>query len=255
MVQGAIRVWRPGPVTWLVAGVALAAAVPEARAGLIAVEASDVATVQPAGPRPGTFGKIFFNIEGQNNGVNGAFASFGVADFQFPSLGPVALTGPTITLTLTQSNAAFTHDGGLDFFLATDVTTNIQPGTSPLSFIRGAPGTPDGIDAQLGTLFPLGSGTFTQTASGDIDTFTLTLSAAAQAFLAGQLNGDGRVRLVIGPADGDVAATAAGLGNSDGPAPTLLINVSAVPEPSTLALVVLGGVALAGWRRLRRPAR
>ena len=46
------------------------------------ISASNNATIQPGGPRAGTNGKIFFNMEGSSNG---SFSDFGVVDFQTPS--------------------------------------------------------------------------------------------------------------------------------------------------------------------------
>src|SRR5262249_11760426 len=108
--------------------VALVACGGAARADVI-VSASDNATVQPGGPRAGSNGKAFFNIEGP---ANGTFASFGVVDFQLTADSTVtSISG--LTLSLTQANAAFTHAGSLQFFLTEDTTTDIQPGTSPLA--------------------------------------------------------------------------------------------------------------------------
>src|SRR5712672_3227163 len=81
---------------------------PAARAVTISLEASDNATVQPAGPRTGANGKAFFNMEGSTAG-GASFSSFGVADFTFPAQ---AVTGITsISLQMAQSNAAFSAMG------------------------------------------------------------------------------------------------------------------------------------------------
>ena len=103
------------------------------------------ATVQPGGPRPGINGKQFFNMEGSGNGT---FASFGVVDFQS---NPMNAQVTSLTLVLTQANAAFTHDGGLIFFLSTDTATNIEPVTSPLIYSAGD--IPTGLGAQLSPSF------------------------------------------------------------------------------------------------------
>src|SRR6516165_2080419 len=75
----------------------------EAMAGTI-VSSSNNATIQPGGPRGGTNGKLFFNIEGSSNG---SFSDFGVVDFQTPS-GATFGPGQELSLALTQDNAAFT---------------------------------------------------------------------------------------------------------------------------------------------------
>ena len=85
----------------------------QARANII-LPAANNATVQPGGPRPGVNGKQFFNMEGS---VNGTFASFGVVDFQSS---PMSVQVTSLTLALTQANAAFTHNGALTFYLSTD---------------------------------------------------------------------------------------------------------------------------------------
>jgi hypothetical protein len=204
------------------------------------VLASDNGTIQPAGPRPGTNGKAFFNTEGSGNG---AFADFGVVDF----LSPAGLAfGGSLSLTLTQANASFTHNGLLVFYLSTDVTTNIDPGTSTLSF--NATDLPTGLDSQLATRYLLATGTFTQVADGHADVFTFMPTGAALSYLSAEISAGGKIRLIIAPDDASVAATYAGFTNSEFPGPALTI--STVPEPSTF--VLLAGALLIATRHRRR---
>src|SRR5262245_45335491 len=100
----------------------LALASAKLHADVFSTLAVDNATVWPAGPRPGDNGKIYFNAEGPGNGE---FAGYGVADFDSTQLG-IGFTVDTIasvTVTLVQANAAFTHDGTIHFWLTTDVDT------------------------------------------------------------------------------------------------------------------------------------
>jgi hypothetical protein len=229
------------------------------RADMVLVPASDNATIQPGGPRSGPNGKAFFNMEGSANGTGmTGFASFGVIDFDTSLFRASSVTGAT--LQLTQANAAFTHNGTLQFFLAPDTTTSIQPGFSPLTFSAGA--LPGGIDSQLGSLLLLGSATFTQgtggpfgDGSGTVDTFTLGITPEVAALLTSEID-DGKVRLVVAANDADVAATYSGFTNNTfaGPQLNLTGTLTAVPEPASLTLAgpaVLGLVGWA-WRRTRK---
>jgi hypothetical protein len=225
-----------------------------ARGDVVTSAASDNATVQPGGPRPGDNGKIFFNVEGS---ANGTFASFGVIDFSFPVLVVGSLN--TISLQLTQANAAFTHNGGLSFFLAENNTANIQPGSS-VAYDPTQP--PSGLAAQLGNLRPLGTGTFTQgtlgtDGSGTVDTFTFTfasLTGATQTLLLQELQTGQTVRVVVGATDPTTAATYAGFSNDEFAGPQLQLGgtFTAIPEPASLTLLVGGGLGLAGMARRRR---
>ncbi|WP_353566840.1 PEP-CTERM sorting domain-containing protein [Haloferula sargassicola] len=212
-------------------------------AATVAVEAFNNATVQTGGPRSGSSGKAFFNIEGSSNGT---FASYGVADFTVGSLG--AVTGITsATVSLTQSNASFTTDGSLELFLdASPTLSNIESGTSPLAFDGSDPGTDtDAGDGDL-VLIPLGTVSFTQTATGDVDVFNLALSPLAEAELLTRLNTSDTIRVVFGTGDATVAATYAGYSNTTYDGPTLTLTY--VPEPST-GLLAAGALGLLFLRK------
>jgi hypothetical protein len=195
-----------------------------ARAGEGSVLADDNATVQVAGPRMGDNGKRFFNMEGNQNGD---FSSFGVADFTLSDLGRAFENGrdSSLTVTLVQSNAGFTHDGELHFWLTTDTTTCIQPGEDPaVKFDLGD--DPDGLTDQLSPRFFLGAGTFTEVESGQVDAFTFQLSRSAHQYLRHQIETEGKIRIVVSPADGTVAATYAGYTNTEFSGPVLTVDVA-----------------------------
>ncbi len=182
--------------------------------------AVDNATVQPAGPRPGDNGKRFFNVEG--NGA-GNFASFGVADFNLPTHEDSEVESiRALTLSFTQSNAGFTHDGGLHFWLTTDTTTDIQPSETPdVTFVRED--DPDGLDGQLAPRFSLGSGSFVQVDDGQVDSYSFGVSRQLGRYLRQQIRRRGTIRILVSPADGSVAATYAGYSNVDFTGPVLTI--------------------------------
>ncbi len=204
-------------VCLLLAGISdRAAAVP------VSFEATDNATVQAAGPRTGANGKNFFNLEGS---ANAAFASFGVADFNFASLTPLGGTVTAVsdvTLKMTQSNAAFSHDGPVSVFQTDQTAVDIQSGTSPLTFTEGMDGA-GAIDADLAPTTLLGTGMYVNagTTMNPVDSYTLTLPVAVSASLIAAINGGTTFRLITTPDASDTAATYAGFGNNTFPGPTL----------------------------------
>ena len=211
------------------------------------ISASNNATIQTGGPRAGTNGKIFFNIEGSSNG---SFSDFGVVDFQTPS-GVTFGPGQELSLALTQDNAAFTANGSLAFYVSADTTTGIEPGTSPLAF-QGT-SLPTGLGTQLDPKYLLGTGMFTEVANGHADVFAFTPTGAALAYLTAEIDSSGKIRLIVAPDDANVAATYAGFSNTSVAGPMLTISSPlSVPEPSTVLLLVGPLIALVfACRRIR----
>jgi hypothetical protein len=193
-----------------------------ARADLYSTAAFDNGTIQSTGPRQGDFGKIFFNIEGL---ANSPFDSYGVADFDSTQLGINFTVSNilTVTVALTQDNAAFTTNGSINFYISGDTVTSIQPADDVVFFDES---DPEGLNGQLSPTYYLGTGTFTEIANGTEDDFTFALDPTSDvyAYLINQINNGGVVRLVITPNDPDVSATYAGFSNVDYNGPVLTVD-------------------------------
>jgi hypothetical protein len=178
--------------------------------GAVEVTAAAAATVQTKGPRPGDSGKLYLNVEGKNNGDASVYASFAVLDFRPAKPAAPAAKVKEIKLVLVQSLARFSKDGKFNVFLTTDDSTSIEPGSSPLKF---EPGVSGGVGNQLKMLQTLGETAFKKGATGDVDTVALRPSDEAEALLRARLNAGAVIRLVLVPADDDVAATYFGTGH------------------------------------------
>jgi hypothetical protein len=223
------------------------------------VKAVASATVQPAGPLAAPNGTNSFNVLGNNYAAN---ASFGTADF-----GPFTVPGTVfgvgvVHVFLTESNAAFSTAGPVLFDLASNTTTPVTPGASTPNFIPG--GASGGVGNQFGTLLPLGLVNFPTTgnppgSTGRIDTFDFFTDPTLQSYILTQLNSGGAFRLVIAPEANTVAATWAGFSNTTTTpdltnSPRLSFDVSIVPEPTSLAFMILAGPAIC-WVAVRRHQR
>ncbi len=204
----------------------LAASFGSAHAAPIIAAAADNATVQPGGPRSGTSGKAYFNIEGSGNG---SFASYGVADFNFGVLPSTVISVNSATLSLVQANAAFSTTGQVVLSLdQSAVLVDIQPGTSPLAYDGVDPGTAtDEADGDLSLLgFSGGPFTYTVGTSGDVDNYNLGLPPAIASELVNRLNAAAPIRITVGTGAATVAATWAGYLNTTYAGPTLTLDVT-----------------------------
>src|SRR5262249_49540437 len=147
----------------------------------------------------GDNGSKYFNIEGKDKGK---YASFGVLVFDMPkNFDASKIKGAT--LTLVQSIPQFAADGEIKILIAPD----LDPATD-LKFDSSAD---NGVGDQIKTLTELGSGTFQKVKTGELQSFTLKLDEKCRDRIAKE----GRVCLVITPADSAVGATFFGVGDTE----------------------------------------
>lgn len=195
-------------------------------------------TVQPAGPRQGPNGLRFLNVEDTNNG---AFASFGVADFTTPAFnifGTVNSIG-RLSLKLVSSNAAFSLSGWHDVWITTDLATSTAQVGSPLVYLTTA--QPDGVGTQLDPKVKVGSFYFdVALGSGIVFATDMKLDAATESFLVGQLNAGGSTRVIVSNA-GPGAGTFAGYTNTTYAGPVLDLDAIVNGMATVSGSVVFGG--------------
>lgn len=187
------------------------------------VVAFENGTIQPGGPRQGSLGEAFFNIEGSDNGD---FASYGLARFdvsgikdQFNSdFGADNWTLQSAELLLTQANAGFTRDGLVDAFFTADDDTE--------QFLLSYPFNGDFPDAEL-----IVSYEFVEVATGEIETHLLYDRSAANTdgglALKDHIQSSDVVTLALVDAEPTVAATYAGFSNNTSAGPTLRLTADA----------------------------
>ncbi|HEV3163173.1 MAG TPA: hypothetical protein VGZ22_03965 [Isosphaeraceae bacterium] len=176
------------------------------------ISASASAIVMPGGPRSGTNGKVFLNAQGRKTTADGKYASFGVIEFQAPKDAKVAKV-KGLTITLVESIPSFARRGPIKFYLTTDTKTSLEPAEPPAKpALKFDTSSPDGLGDQLKPRFLLGSSQFVKDETGHADTYLLTIDGDAEAYLRGQCNSGGEIRLIVVPDSDDVAATYFGAG-------------------------------------------
>ena len=183
-------------------------------------------TVQPAGPRPGTTGTSFLNIEGDGNGN---FASFGVIEFDFNGViaeGVTAENLKDVGLELLQSNAGFSRNGPYSVYV-TSAAAALIPIDADISYQVGNNGiacVPASLanNAIFVTKYP--GVHYTPSGSllpdGTIDDVAF-YGPAFETSLLDAINAGGVLRLLIVPEQDDTAATFAGNTNSVWSGPTI----------------------------------
>ncbi len=218
-----------------------------------AIESSKIATLSDAIHDSGPLGNSDF-YGGGNDGSG--FEEYGIAEFRFDAggdFGNLLASIDSIELDLTYNDRSFTTDGIIEFFLT----------TIPASSYAGLffdPNFTAGIDpAQFGSNQPisLGQQQFSAIADGlsggETITYSLSLSGMAQTTLLNAINGNSEFSIILGGIDSTVEATHSGVGNTFDPGdPLLRINATAVPEPGTVALLAVSGLATLFAIRRRR---
>lgn len=143
-------------------------------------EAVANATVQQNGNRPGNNGTNFFNVQ---NNVTPQFASYGVIEWNLGSgdftTAPPALTGTevgAIQVRLTQSNASFSRDTTLRFYLWNNFSPVLAPGNAEMTFdtseLTGISDPPQLWFNTPHTLWELGTGNYAREENGYVDQFS-----------------------------------------------------------------------------------
>lgn len=187
----------------------------------------------------------------------GEFGSYGISSFQFSSsdFGGTVTDITDVSIAYMQSNAGFTADGGVDFYVTFDSTVG---GGDYSGLSQTATGV--GIDDSQFSDTPgmVGSGTFTEVANGEVDSYSLSFSGALESALIGAINNGDAFSIILGSTGAN--ATYAGLesnsyvanGGSEPDSKMTSLEITAVPEPSAYAaLLGLAGLGFVVWRRRR----
>lgn len=97
-------------------------------------------TIWPGGPRSGSAGDAFMNIQGSASG-GGSFDSYAVARWdtsaaraRFDAMFPGGWAIDGVELLLTQDNSSFSNQGVVRVYLSSDDTADIKSAASPIAF-------------------------------------------------------------------------------------------------------------------------
>jgi len=198
---------------------------------------------------------------------SGPFQEYAVDSFLFTpaNFGGAVTDIASVRISYMQSNAGFTADGPLAFFVSFDPTVG-GGDYGGLAHSGSTHGIDDSQFSDTPSLQSLGTGNFVETADGDVDTYTLAFGEALASTLVSAINNSKPFSILMAAPSGGTAATYAGLESfdysinggeePDGKRTNLSIDAvtggGAVPEPATLLTVVVFGLGLALYRRRAR---
>ncbi len=175
------------------------------------VLATQTAMILADGPKQGPTAERYFNVEGKSHDK---YRGYGVLRFETKALkaeldkkfgaGKYKITG--VALHMTQSSAAFTKDGSVEFYISSDAKTDIKTPGSPLKYP---------YDPKAGLLHGelLGKATFTKPATkaalaaAIAGNYVLFQGLPGQISLIAALSQGLPVTLIVAEADPGVAAT------------------------------------------------
>lgn len=191
-------------------------------------------------------------------GTGGDFDEFSVLDFSSADfgLGADVASIQGATFSILEDAAGFAAAGNVELLLLSDTSFDLRDDAGPAGSIVFQPGdAPAGIGDQFGSTLSLGTFAY-DPVNGDNFQYdwSLTLDAPAEAAMIDALNGGQTLRLGLVAADASVIATLDGATgfdyeNSSLAGPTLMIDATLVPEPASLAMLGLGGLAMLRRRR------
>jgi len=197
-------------------------------------------------------GNVVNSQDYYGSGNDDAFSEFGVAGFTYTpgDFGLSSVTGLTqFDYTITHNDRTFSDGTEFELFLATD---DFDATYSSLSYDSALT---NGLNtSQFANISSLGVFAYTPQAGGTQEMISFTPTGAQEADLLAEINAGSEFSIIIAATTADADVTFTGFDDTFEPGgqPVLTLNAigAAVPEPSSIAILSLIGVA--GFIRRRR---
>lgn len=208
------------------------------------VNVAEIAASNATIESTGDTGSPFYH----NAQVPGSFESYAVSSFSFTAadFGFASVTAISdVDISYMQSNAFFTSDGPLELFVSFDTTVG-GGDYSGLAHNSTGAGIQDSEFSDAPSTKSLATATFTETATGDVDTYTLNFGGTLETELIGAINSGSAFSILLAAPSGSTAATYAGIesnafvinGGTEPDSKRTSLSITAVPEPNAYALLV-----------------
>ncbi|MGJ8724696.1 MAG: PEP-CTERM sorting domain-containing protein [Roseibacillus sp.] len=219
------------------------ATITQVKAALVSEAATDSDRIRTTGPG----GSSDFYASGNDD----AFASYAIATFNFSASdfgSPTISIVTDATLTLTVNDRSFSDGTMVALYFSED--SDLGTGYDDLAFDTSVT---SGINNSEFSSAPILLGTFTIAemagrAGGLEDDFTLSFGGAAETALIAAINSSSDFQILAAPVNDEDDVTYSGVGNTFDPGDPVL-EINAIPEPSSLLLATLSSLALIRRRR------
>lgn len=172
------------------------------------VAASSVFCITANGLRKGATASRYANIEGAKNGKYACISSL---EFSAATLKDAPISHAT--LSVAQSNARFSKDGSVTILLCKTYRSGLDWSSLKFDAQLGSAG----LNRIFGPTMVVATYKFVNAGADkhEIDKIDFAINPAALKILSHWVKSKGQLRLIMLPADLNVAATLSGIGNSD----------------------------------------